>query len=708
MENFEQAIRLINQGCLQAIQATISLLQRLGFCINMEKSVLTPTQCIEYLGNVINTKFMTASLPERRLIKIRQGCAELLCKDVAPIREVARVIGLMVAAIPAVELGKLHYRKLEGGKIAALKQEYGNFDRPLNITADMKLDLSWWLDNVDRHHRHIFRPGTDIDLFTDASSLGWGGHLGCQITSGTWSLDEKELHINILEMKAILFSLQAFEHELEGRHVRVFCDNTTAINYVNEMGGTKSKSCNDVATQIWDWCLEHDSWVTCSHIPGKDNTLADVASRKINDRHEWKLDSHIFTTLCNVFGTPSIDLFASRLNKQVPSEVTCGASTRLDGGSSVAVPVLDGHAAPVANRLPTFDNEQEECSNTPVHNRSTPHHVPHEAHGMPSVRENLQKRGVSPAAADIILASWKPGTERQYRPHVQRWSLFCGRRNVDPTSPTVGHIVNFLTETFDRGVGYECVNTARGALSSLGIVVDGCRAGNHPLVIRFMRGVFNLRTPQPRYTDTWDVQPVFEKLRSMFPLHALTLKELTLKLVMMMALTQAARIQTLQLLLIRDMLINEHSISVQLGGTLKQSRPNFNINRVTFHRYPKDPQLCVCSTLLRYIDVTKELRQDEMHTDARLLISFIKPHKSVSKDTIARWVRTILRMSGIDISKFSAGSVRPAAASKAGVAAVPVACIMAKAGWSRESTFAKYYNKNIVAASDLFQDAVLE
>lgn len=304
-------------GCLQAIQATISLLQRLGFCINMEKSVLTPTQCIEYLGNVINTKFMTASLPERRLIKIRQGCAELLCKDVAPIREVARVIGLMVAAIPAVELGKLHYRKLEGGKIAALKQEYGNFDRPLNITADMKLDLSWWLDNVDRHHRHIFRPGTDIDLFTDASSLGWGGHLGCQITSGTWSLDEKELHINILEMKAILFSLQAFEHELEGRHVRVFCDNTTAINYVNEMGGTKSKSCNDVATQIWDWCLEHDSWVTCSHIPGKDNTLADVASRKINDRHEWKLDSHIFTTLCNVFGTPSIDLFASRLNKQV-------------------------------------------------------------------------------------------------------------------------------------------------------------------------------------------------------------------------------------------------------------------------------------------------------------------------------------------------------------------------------------------------------
>ena len=141
--------------------------------------------------------------------------------------------------------------------------------------------------------------------------------MGCQTTSGPWSLVKEELNINVLELKAFIFSLPAFEYELEGRHVNIFCENTTAINYVNVMGGTKSKSCNDVSTQIWDWCLGYPSWVTCSHIPGKDNTLADLASCNINDRHEWKLDSHIFSTLYNVFGTPSIDLFASRLNKQV-------------------------------------------------------------------------------------------------------------------------------------------------------------------------------------------------------------------------------------------------------------------------------------------------------------------------------------------------------------------------------------------------------
>lgn len=269
-------------------------------------------------------------------------------------------------------------------------------------------------------------------------------------------------------------------------------------------------------------------------------------------------------------------------------------------------------------------------------------------------------------------------------------------------------IINFLSETFHRGVGYGCLNTARGALSSLGIMVDGCRAGNHPLVIRFMKGVFNLRPPMPKYTETWDVQPVLQKLRSMFPLHTLSLKELTLKLVMLMALTQAARVQTLHLLVLSGIRIGKDSISVRLGGNIKQCRPNFNVQMLTFHSYSKDASLCVCETLQTYLIRTEEIRHGTSRYDDRLLISFIKPHYNVSRDTIARWIKTMLRMSGVDTATFTAGSVRPAAASKAKAMAVPIPCIMAKAGWSREATFANYYDKHIVRASDPFQDAVLD
>ena len=127
------------------------------------------------------------------------------------------------------------------------------------------------------------------------------------------------MHINALELKASFLVLQTFRLDIKRKHIKVFCNNTTAMNYVNEMGGTESPICNGITTTIWDWCVANDAWITCSHILGKENTMADVVSCIVNDRHEWKLNVHIFCQLHGVFGTPVVDLFALRLNKQIAS-----------------------------------------------------------------------------------------------------------------------------------------------------------------------------------------------------------------------------------------------------------------------------------------------------------------------------------------------------------------------------------------------------
>lgn len=379
----------------------------------------------------------------------------------------------------------------------------------------------------------------------------------------------------------------------------------------------------------------------------------------------------------------------------------------MDGCSPVAVPTMDGHVARDAHRLPAPHIAENCGACTPIIRGRSPDHAQHTSDGVPSVREHLRARGVSEDGANIILASWKPGTEKQYRPHLKRWAQFCVRGNVSACNPTVADIINFLSETFNRNVGYETLNTARSALSSLGIVVDGCRAGNHPLVIRFMRGVFNLRPPIPRYTATWDVQPVLRELKSMYPLHTLTLRDLTLKLVMLMALTQAARVQTLHLLVTTGISIGEDFISVRLRGHIKQCRPSFNIRSIKFQAYSRDTSLCVCDTLQHYLARTAEIRRDLSREDAGLLLSYVRPHKSVTKDTIARWVKAMLKRSGVDTTTFTAGSVRSAAVSKAKAMSVPITTIMAKAGWTRASTFAKFYDKQIVPQLDSFQEAVL-
>ena len=84
-------------------------------------------------------------------------------------------------------------------------------------------------------------PALDLHLYSDASSSGWGAHLLDQNVSGVWSAQEKLLHINLLEMKALFLALQAFQEIVSGHHVTAMCDNSTVVAYVNKQGGTVSR-----------------------------------------------------------------------------------------------------------------------------------------------------------------------------------------------------------------------------------------------------------------------------------------------------------------------------------------------------------------------------------------------------------------------------------------------------------------------------------
>ena len=78
---------------------------------------------------------------------------------------------------------------------------------------------------------------------------------------------------------------------------------------------------------------------------------------------------------------------------------------------------------------------------------------------------------------------------------------------------SVESVLNFLGDIFDTGIGYSAVGTARSALSTF-LWIDGKPAGEHSLVCRFMKGVFNIRPALPRYEVTWDVSVVLNILKS--------------------------------------------------------------------------------------------------------------------------------------------------------------------------------------------------
>ena len=94
-------------------------------------------------------------------------------------------------------------------------------------------------------------------------------------------------------------------------------DNVTAVSYIQNMGGTHSLRCNKLAKSIWKWCIDKNIWLSATHIPGISNVEADKASRKFDDRTECMLDSCVFQRICDIWGKPNIDMFASRINFQL-------------------------------------------------------------------------------------------------------------------------------------------------------------------------------------------------------------------------------------------------------------------------------------------------------------------------------------------------------------------------------------------------------
>ena len=83
----------------------------------------------------------------------------------------------------------------------------------------------------------------------------------------------------------------------------------------------------------------------------------------------------------------------------------------------------------------------------------------------------------------------------------------------------------------------------------------------------------------------------------------------------------------------------------------------------------------------------------------RLFLSYIKPHKPVTSQRIAHWIKMLLKDAGIDTSIFSAHSVRGASATAAKEKGVTLSDILHTADWSSDTTFRRFYYRPVKEAT---------
>ena len=265
--------------------------------------------------------------------------------------------------------------------------------------------------------------------------------------------------------------------------------------------------------------------------------------------------------------------------------------------------------------------------------------------GMSVIREFYQTQGISQSAAKLLLASWRGGTKKQYDVYIKKWTEFCAERQANQFYPLVVDVLDFLTELYEKGFTYSAINTARSALSSFVLLDDGSSVGQNPLVSRLLKGVFQSRAPTPKYTEVWDVQIVLSYLKTLHPVDSLSLKDLSFKFLMLLLLVSGQRGQTIHMLDINDMIVTENGFTFVIVNHLKQSRPGYHNPHLKLVPF-EDPSLCVVTTCKEYLKRTKSLRGNQ----SKLFISYVKPFKEVSRDTLTRWVRQVMAQAGLDVS----------------------------------------------------------
>ncbi|XP_057365008.1 uncharacterized protein LOC130685703 [Daphnia carinata] len=315
-------LNVSEESTLGDLNVTIQLLKHLGFLINWEKSVLVPTQVLEYLGLVIDSVRLSFALPNIKVKAVKKMCEAALAAESISLRKIASIMGNVTWAIPAIPYAQAHYRRLQWFYIKQAQSANFNLKTRCSLSAEAREDLECWVFNLNKTQDKIFFPHTpDLEIYTDASLSGWGACCDEIRTRGSWTPADIKKHINELELLGAFFAVQAFAAQSKNISIRVFLDNSTAVAYINHCGGSRSQALTNVSAQLTTWCENRGISLEAVHVAGKLNIIADEESRAGPDAGDWKLDPRVFKCIQELW--PSVvDAFATPWNAQLPSFIS--------------------------------------------------------------------------------------------------------------------------------------------------------------------------------------------------------------------------------------------------------------------------------------------------------------------------------------------------------------------------------------------------
>lgn len=161
-----------------------------------------------------------------------------------------------------------YFRATKRLKIESLKKSAGNFNKQITFLPP---GISWWKNNLCGSIGPIVWGNQNVVISTDASTKGWGASMKDSHTEGEFSAREQENHIDIWELMAASFGLQAHRTHTTNTNMLPKMDNTSAVACINKIYLTKSIPMDKVTHSILEWAISKNNWIVDTHLPGQIN-----------------------------------------------------------------------------------------------------------------------------------------------------------------------------------------------------------------------------------------------------------------------------------------------------------------------------------------------------------------------------------------------------------------------------------------------------
>lgn len=339
--------------------------------------------------------------------------------------------------------------------------------------------------------------------------------------------------------------------------------------------------------------------------------------------------------------------------------------------------------------------------------------------GLARERLNLGTCGLTPGVIATIQGARAASTNTLYG---YKWRLFetwCSEQSPPVVSfqAPIGVVLDFLQGRLEAGLAYSTIKLYLAAISACHLGFDGKSVGVHPLMKRFMRGVNRATLTSTTLFPDWDLTVVLGALcRPPFePLESVDLKTLSLKTVLLVALTTAKRVSDIGALSVAPecMKFRSDGGKVLLKPNVKFLPKTLRIvdtptELAAFHPPPFETEedrrlncLCPVRALRLYRQKTQAVRSTN-----QLFISYDPRQKgsAVVRSSLSRWIVEAIALAytsaGVPVpERLRAHSTRAVASSWALARGASVQEVCLAANWSSPTTFAVFYSLDVAASS---------